>query len=247
MGRLSVSRRRVNEGWAPAAAGLVLALVVGAVVVVLADDGDRDAVVTLPPAAEAASSTPEPSPFPLASSQAATAVPAPDDSPVSSDDPPASAAGAPRPSSQPAPAPAPSRTRPPGAPAPTRTAAPPSSPKPSTAVARAAFSFDAAYGTDEPREVVVQYGDSSSCPHARVTHTVQETAERVVVTLEADAMDPGRACTADYRQMLVYVALASPMGDRVLVDGSRNEPVKVDRSCQRDFANPPPPKDCEPA
>lgn len=121
----------------------------------------------------------------------------------------------------------------------------PSAPPPSP-VARSSFSFDAAYGTDEPNEVVVQYGDSSSCPHTNVRHTVRESPDRVVVTLEADAMDPGRACTADYRQRLVPVRLQQPLGDRVLVDGSRDEPVAVDRSCNRPFGNPPPPKDCTP-
>jgi len=120
-------------------------------------------------------------------------------------------------------------------------------PEPSgSTAARAAFSFDAAYGTDEPYEVVVQYGDSGSCPHERVTHAVQETSEQVLVTLESDAMDADRACTADYRQMLVPVRLQQPLGDRELVDGGRREPVPVDRSCQRPFANPPPPKDCKP-
>jgi hypothetical protein len=94
--------------------------------------------------------------------------------------------------------------------------------------------------------VVVQYGDSSSCPHSAVTHAVRESAERVVVTLTADAMDPGRACTADYRAMLVPVRLEQPLGDRVLVDGHRSEPVPVDRACSRPSYAPPPPKDCKP-
>jgi hypothetical protein len=143
------------------------------------------------------------------------------------------------PQATPSPAGASSPARPAPSPPASRAASP-------AAAARATFGFDAAYGTDEAYEVVVQYGDSSSCPHAAVTHAVRETAEQVVVTLEEDAQDPGRACTADYRQVLVPVRLDRPLGDRVVVDGHRGEPVPVDRACRRPFANPPPPKDCDP-
>ena len=233
----------MDRRWAPAAAAAaVVALVVTVTLVVAARDGDppTDSALQPPAASEPATPDPAPSasaeprsdaptatppaqiaPTPGSASTAATEPQAPDRSPAA---PPATSA--------PAPAPAPRSLPPPASPAP--------------GAGRAAFSFDAAYGTDEPREVIVQYGDSSSCPHEDVRSTVQESADRVVVTLEADAVPPERACTADYRQMLVPIRLSGPLGDRVLIDGSRGEPVTVDRSCQRVFSNPPPPKDCEP-
>lgn len=222
----------MDRRWAPAAAAASVLVLVAAVTftVTAGDDELRDLAV--PPTASD-SSTPDPtaSPTPEPSRTARTASAAPAPTGGTTD-------------------PGPGRTPLPKAPPFTATqSAPtpaPSPSAPSPAAARAAFSFDGAYGTDEPREVIVQYGDSSSCPHEDVRHAVQESSDRVVVTLEADAMAPERACTADYRQMLVPIRLAQPLGDRILVDGSRGEPVAVDRSCQRVFANPPPPQDCEP-
>lgn len=228
-----MDRRR----WFPAAAAVAVVVLVGAVALVLTGDDEPGRVATLPAPSAPASPTPAaplPTPTPVRAT-APTTAPAPPaadpDAPVSSDDEPTAA-----------PSTAPRRT---AAPAPAPSTLPTPGPAPSGA-ARTSFGFDAAYGTDEPDEVVVQYGDSSSCPHVDVTHAVRESAERVVVTLEADAADPGRACTADYRQMLVPVRLAQPLGDRVLVDGHRGEAVPVDRSCSRPFGNPPPPRDCTP-
>ncbi len=231
----------MDRRWAPAGAAVAVVALVAAVALVLSGDDEPGRVATLPtPPSATASATAQPSPpedAPAVAPSAPAARPSPTapaatepDSPVGSDDEPTAA-----------PAPAPTRTT-----APTPAPAPSTAPQPSPDTARSAFPFDAAYGTDEPGEVVVQYGDSSSCPHTNVRHTVRESADRVVVTLEADAMDPGRACTADYRQRLVPVRLQQPLGDRVLVDGSRDEPVAVDRSCNRPFGNPPPPKDCTP-
>jgi hypothetical protein len=128
-------------------------------------------------------------------------------------------------------------------PAPEPTSLPASVPPPVPG-ARAPLGFDAAYPSDNPKEVVVQYGDSGSCPHAHVTAAVKESADSVVVILEADAQPSEQACTADYRQMLVTVPLQQALGSRQVIDASRGEPVPVDRSCTRPFPQPPPTKDC---
>jgi hypothetical protein len=119
--------------------------------------------------------------------------------------------------------------------------APPAQPSAS----RASFGFDAAFPTDDPNAVIVQYGDSGSCPHANVTHLVKESNDSVVVFLEADAFPPDQACTDDYRQMLVTVQLDAPLGSRTVIDGSRDEPVTVDRTCARPMGKPAPAKSCK--
>jgi outer membrane biosynthesis protein TonB len=236
-------------------AAAVVVLVAAVALVLSGGEDEPGRVATLPaptaqtssqaqPEAPEGTGTPREEPSRKAS---ATADP---DTPTSNEDEPTPAPDAPQPgrSAKPtaAPAPAPTASAAP-APKPTRTAtAAPAPTATASGAARRPFAFDAAYGTDEPYEVVVQYGDSSSCPHARVTHAVRESAEQVVVTLEADAQDQERACTTDYRQMLVPVRLKQPLGDRVLIDGSRDQQVEVDRSCNRPFDNPPPPKDCTP-
>jgi hypothetical protein len=115
---------------------------------------------------------------------------------------------------------------------------------PPAAGARSTFSFDAVFPTDEPHVVIVQYGDSGSCPHTNVTPVVKEDADSVVVTLEADTQ-PEQACTADYRQQLVTLKLTAPLGDRKVIDGSRGEPVAVDRTCARPMGSPAAPKSCK--
>jgi hypothetical protein len=110
---------------------------------------------------------------------------------------------------------------------------------------RASFGFDAAFPSDDPNVVIVQYGDSGSCPHANVTHLVKESSDSVVVFLEGDAMSTKQACTDDYRQMLVTVQLDAPLGNRTVIDGSRSEPVTVDRTCARPMGQPSPPKTCK--
>jgi hypothetical protein len=119
-------------------------------------------------------------------------------------------------------------------------------PPPAPVGPRSSFGFDTAYPTDDPKQVIVQYGDSGSCPHTGVTHLVKESADAVVVTLEGDGQPPDRACTADYRQMLVTVDLGAALGHRTVIDGSRGTEVAVDRSCHHPMAEPAPPKDCTP-
>ena len=100
-------------------------------------------------------------------------------------------------------------------------------PPPPAEQGRQSLAFDSAYRGSTPASVVVQYGDSSSCPHANVTHQVKETPEAVYVVLEADPFPPDRACTADYRAMKVTVKLASALGNRTVYDASRNKQVKL--------------------
>ena len=92
---------------------------------------------------------------------------------------------------------------------------------------REAFAFDAAYADADPKVLVVQYGDSGSCPSEAVRHDVAEKPDRVVVTLTRTPMESDRACTADYQIKLVRIALTAPLGSREVVDGSRTVPVPV--------------------
>ena len=92
---------------------------------------------------------------------------------------------------------------------------------------RAAFAFDAAYVDADPKVLVIQYGDSGSCPSEAVRHAVVEQPDRVVVTLTRTPMPTDRACTADYQIKLVRIALTVPLGSREVVDGSRTAPVPV--------------------
>ena len=120
----------------------------------------------------------------------------------------------------------------------------PGEPSPPPTGERQSFGFDAAYPTDDTTTIIVQYGDSGSCPREQVTHVAKESAESVVVLLEAATQPAEQACTSDYRQVLVPVELQAPLGTRTLLDASRGEAVNVDRSCARPMGNPPPPKDC---
>lgn len=92
---------------------------------------------------------------------------------------------------------------------------------------REAFAFDAAYADVDPKVLVIQYGDSGSCPSEAVRHDVVERPDRVVVTLTRTPMPTDRACTADYQIKLVRIALTAPLGSREVVDGSRTVPVPV--------------------
>ena len=92
---------------------------------------------------------------------------------------------------------------------------------------RQAFAFDAAYADADPKVLVVQYGDSGSCPSEAVRHDVAERPDQVVVTLTRTPMPTDRACTADYQIKLVRIALTVPLGSREVVDGSRTVPVPV--------------------
>lgn len=113
------------------------------------------------------------------------------------------------------------------------------------AATRSSFGFDAVFPTDDPSGIVVQYGDSGSCPHTNVTPVVKESRESVVVVLEADSMPAGQACTDDYHQQLVPLTLKGPLGDRKVIDGSTGSAVAVDRTCSRPMGAPAPPKSCE--
>jgi hypothetical protein len=93
--------------------------------------------------------------------------------------------------------------------------------------ARTLFSFDKAARGPEADQVVVTYGDSSSCPHVNVTAQSKETEDAVYVVLEADAQDPDVACTEDYRAMERTVTLQAPLGDRKVYDASTNEVVPL--------------------
>lgn len=90
-----------------------------------------------------------------------------------------------------------------------------------------AVPIDAAYKGATPNEVVVQYGDSGSCPHTGVTHDVKEDATSVHVVLQADARKPMTMCTDDYHPVKVTIELQAPLGDRTVVDGSGGKPVPV--------------------
>jgi len=92
---------------------------------------------------------------------------------------------------------------------------------------REAFAFDAAYADADPKVLVVQYGDSGSCPSEVVRHDVIERPVQVVVTLTRTPMPTDRACTADYQIKLVRIALTDPLGSREVVDGSRLVPVPI--------------------
>jgi hypothetical protein len=92
---------------------------------------------------------------------------------------------------------------------------------------RSPLAFDSAFRAKTDNAVVVQYGDSGSCPHTGVTHVAKEDASTVVVLLEADPMDPNTACTADYRAVKVEVALQAPLGTRTVIDGATGKPVAV--------------------
>lgn len=94
-------------------------------------------------------------------------------------------------------------------------------------VGRATFPFDRAARGTVDTEVVFGYGDSSSCPHTGVVPLVDETDDVVTVTLEADAMPPDRACTADYVGVDVTVPLERPLGDRTVVDGATGMPHEL--------------------
>lgn len=92
---------------------------------------------------------------------------------------------------------------------------------------REAFAFDAAYADVDPNVLVVQYGDSGSCPSQAVRHDVVGSPDRIAVTLTRTPMPTDRACTADYQIKLVRVALTAALGSREVVDGSRTVPVPV--------------------
>jgi len=100
-------------------------------------------------------------------------------------------------------------------------------PGPPSLGVREAFAFDAAYADADPKVLVVQYGDSGSCPSEAVRHDVVERPDRIAVTLTRTPMPTDRACTADYQIKLVRIVLTAPLGNREVVDGSRTVPVPV--------------------
>ncbi len=112
-------------------------------------------------------------------------------------------------------------------PASTDPAAEPPAPVPSPHRATEPLAFTKASRGKLPNEVVVEYGDSGSCPHTGVTHAVKESADSVVVILEADAMKPGIACTEDYHPVLVTLTLQAPLADRTVIDVTSGNPVPL--------------------
>jgi hypothetical protein len=92
---------------------------------------------------------------------------------------------------------------------------------------RQLFSFDKAARGAEPNQLVITYGDSSSCPHVNVTAQSKESGDAVYVVLEADGRDPGVACTDDYRVMERTITLQAPLGDRKVYDSSTNKVVPL--------------------
>ena len=232
----------MTRRWAPVAAAAAVVVLVLTIALLAGRGPDRPSAVA--PAAPAAPAPPSPA----SPSSPAEASDGPDTAVSSGAEPTPAPSAKPQPSAAASTAPtAAVRSPAPPPPPPSASAAPPPPPPPpppSPGPGRAALPFDAAYGTDDPNEVIVQYGDSSSCPHENVTKAVRESTDTVVVALTADAQQPERACTADYRQMLVPVALARPLGTRRVLDAATGKEVEVDRSCSRPFQNPPPPRDC---
>jgi len=106
-------------------------------------------------------------------------------------------------------------------------AVPPAPPATEPAPAREAFAFDKASRGDAPDQLVVTYGDSSSCVHENVTAQAKEDAETVYVILEADTRDPDVACTEDYRPVERTIRLQAALGDRKVVDASTGKQVPV--------------------
>jgi hypothetical protein len=89
------------------------------------------------------------------------------------------------------------------------------------------FAFDGAARGGAADEVVVTYGDSSSCPHEHVTADVKEDPKSVYVLLRADARDPDVPCTEDYRPVHRTITLRAPLGDRVVIDASTGKQVPL--------------------
>jgi hypothetical protein len=92
---------------------------------------------------------------------------------------------------------------------------------------RQAFAFDVAYADPDPMGLVVRYRDWSSCPSKAVRPAVVQEPDRVVVTLTRTSIPADRACTSDYGAKLVRIWLTAPLGNRAVVDGSRETRVSV--------------------
>jgi hypothetical protein len=102
---------------------------------------------------------------------------------------------------------------------------PPASTDPGSA--REAFSFDKAARGTAADQLVVTYGDSSSCVHENVTASAKEAPDAVYVLLEADARDPNTACTEDYRAVERTITLQAPLGDRKVFDAASGKEVAL--------------------
>jgi hypothetical protein len=100
-------------------------------------------------------------------------------------------------------------------------------PPPADQPRREPLAFDQAFRGSTANTVVVQFGESGSCPRSGVTHQVKETPEAIYVVLEADAYPPETACTADYHAVKRTVKLASALGNRKVYDGTRNTRVTL--------------------
>ncbi|MCW2599782.1 MAG: large rane protein [Frankiales bacterium] len=109
--------------------------------------------------------------------------------------------------------------------APSNKQVPPSQVAP--APARTPLSFDSAYRAGTANAVVVQYGDSTSCPHQHVTHAVKESDTAVIVVLVADSRDPNLICTDNYSPVKLEIALKAPLGPRRVIDGTTGREIPV--------------------
>ena len=82
--------------------------------------------------------------------------------------------------------------------------------------------IDTAVASD--KGLTVTYGDNG-CPHTGVTSAVKESADSVVVLLEADAPPGDRACAEFYTSVPLSLELQAPLGNRTVIDGSTGKPV----------------------
>jgi hypothetical protein len=106
--------------------------------------------------------------------------------------------------------------------------APPAKPVPSPAPheGRVAVSFTEAFRTARADQVTVRYYEDG-CGWQHVTHAVKESADNVVVLLEADQRPADQVCTEIAKAVDVVVDLQAALGHRTLTDGATGNTVSV--------------------
>jgi hypothetical protein len=108
--------------------------------------------------------------------------------------------------------------------------APPAPPKPVPTAeprdGRVAVSFTEAFRTAKTDQVKVRYYEDG-CGWQNVTHAVKESADSVVVLLEADQRPPDQMCTEIAKAVDVVVDLQAALGHRTLTDGATGNAVTV--------------------